>query len=338
MDTTTAHDTKQRGVMWAVVTTTVWAALLVAAGTALSPWVDLAWPGVPIVQSLAPAVATVGVVVTGLLFWWWRRRLLLVACGLCVLTMCLPLVYSVQDAHKSTACEDRCLTVVTFNARFGLADTAKFAADITSVDADVVLVQEATPDFAARLAAEKVGGESFDRRYPHMVGEAKSGPAGTVTYSRFPLSAPKPWLVDAGFGAPHVSPAAVVSTPDGDVTVANIHTAPPLPGITKKWRNDMDQIRGHIDQTSGPLIVAGDFNADITHPGFRKLRAGFTDGVSSSTAAAALYTHNTWPAQLRTPFTRLDHVLIRGLTPAAGGVITHAGSDHYGVWARVSLL
>lgn len=310
---------------------------IAAVGTGAAPWVNFKIPGLPVVQSLSPAIALIGLVVVAIVWWWQRNMALWVAAGLCFLTASLPLAYGVFDATKATQCESHCFTTVSFNVRFGGADTGKFVHNVERLNADVVLVQEITPEFASRLRAETVRKRPFADVFRHSAGFAKSGPSGTVLYSKHPIDSPEQWLVDAGLGEPHVSPAVTISTPHGQVTVANIHTAPPLPGMTRQWRDDLRQIRSKIEQTNGPLIVAGDFNADVTHPDFRKLRSGMIDAIAGSRFTAGAFPQNTWPDKLPAPFTRLDHILVRDASPSAGGVLCGYGSDHRAVWATVSL-
>lgn len=84
--------------------------------------------------------------------------------------------------------------------------------------------------------------------------------------------------------------------------------------------------------------MAGDFNASSAMPGFRNVAQTMTDSLRATGAGWV----RTWPNESRIPpFIQLDHVLVRVPGRASpvvdSGVDRVANTDHYAVWARLSV-
>lgn len=96
------------------------------------------------------------------------------------------------------------------------------------------------------------------------------------------------------------------------------------------------------EETPGPLVLAGDFNATPGHRPYRDLlrRGSFEDAVG------AVPTFPRGDASLapsglgvRTgPLLALDHILVRGLEVVAAGVGAGQGSDHLPVMADLQVV
>ena len=72
----------------------------------------------------------------------------------------------------------------------------------------------------------------------------------------------------------------------------------------------------------------------LTHPAFRELADTFANTASAHIRLPV----PTWPATGSVPsFTAIDHVLVRGLAPTTWERVSVAGTDHFGIIARVSL-
>jgi endonuclease/exonuclease/phosphatase (EEP) superfamily protein YafD len=84
-----------------------------------------------------------------------------------------------------------------------------------------------------------------------------------------------------------------------------------------------------------PLVMAGDFNASESHPGFRQVAETTTDAHR----AAGQGWVRTWPRgrRLVPEFIQLDHVLVRRLGVVDAGVVHLPDTDHAAVWARLSV-
>lgn len=228
-------------------------------------------------------------------------------------------------------------TLVSINVLYGRADASQLARFAAQLDADFVLVQECTEEFCDGLEKARTP-HRFCDIYPHRFGTAAHRAAGTVTYSKLPGVHTTDWLIDTAGADDRHNPVVRFDTPAGEMTISNVHTVPPAPHWATAWGRQLRRIRYHARHTCGPLIVAGDFNADLCHPAFHDLLSTFQDGVNGSASRPWSWLRtNTWPQGSRLEFVRLDHILGRGLNLCDGGTISVAGTDHRGTWAQWTL-
>ena len=218
--------------------------------------------------------------------------------------------------------------MLTLNAQGGRADQAAVVAAVRRHRADLLAVQELTPDLVTRLGLAGLGDE-----LPHSRLDPRPGSPGTGLWSRWPLTARQP-LPGTAAAAPRVT----VSLPGGrEVAVTAVHTKAPVGGHERAWQRELAGLAAVPD--GGPQIVAGDFNATRDHRPFRDLlAAGFSD--CADTARRRPWPGMTWPASPLMPAVmRLDHVLIRGpgVTARRAGIVRVPGTDHRGVFAVIEL-
>ena len=112
----------------------------------------------------------------------------------------------------------------------------------------------------------------------------------------------------------------------GDVTIVNAHLT--YAG-TDQRRAQADELARIARASSGPLIVAGDFNAPIEAPGLRALATSLDDAFTAV---------GIEPGDVRRAscdLLRIDHLLSRGLRAIECRVLLEAGdaSDHLPVLA-----
>jgi endonuclease/exonuclease/phosphatase (EEP) superfamily protein YafD len=220
------------------------------------------------------------------------------------------------------------LRVMTLNVMLGQGDAAAAFALVQRHQVDVLVVEELTPAFLARLRTAGI-----DRALTHADLHPHAHAAGTGIWSRWPLT-PKGTIASAGFEIP----MAMVSAPGGrEVLVTGIHTRAPNAGNLTLWRQDLAALAAAARaRPDGAQIWTGDFNASRDHSGFRAVLAtGLVD--AGDALRVAPWPGFTWPAEH--PATRIDHVL---LTPASIGVrrvsvVSLPGTDHHGVVADLVL-
>ena len=228
------------------------------------------------------------------------------------------------------------LRVVTLNAFFGRADTGEVLDLIRRSRADVLSIQELTPDAARRL--EHAG---LTRLLPHTVIDPRPGAAGSGLYSRYPL---RPLRSPGGTVFAH--PAAALTLPGG--RTAEISAVHPVPPTTKAayryWRHDMALLPAAAAEGGASAaanrepvrILAGDFNATLDHATLRTLIGrGYADAADRAGAGLV----PTWSAigEVRPPLT-IDHVLVdRRCAVTDVDVHTVRGTDHRAVVAGIRL-
>lgn len=211
------------------------------------------------------------------------------------------------------------LRLVTANLLCSNPDISRLADEIADEDADVVLVQEVTPEVLAVLRRSRLWSA-----YPHRRVAPRPEYHGAATFSRLPM------VFDAVLdvaGSPMLR--TDLATPHGRVRMVNVHTVAPLtPGQVRRWERQMEWLGAFVDADASPVILAGDFNATGDHAPLRglvrgRLRDAF-DAVGRGSGA-------TWPigSRLLPPLLRLDHVLTSDdIEVDSLRAVPGVGSDH----------
>ncbi|GAB2533749.1 endonuclease/exonuclease/phosphatase family protein [Nocardia heshunensis] len=212
------------------------------------------------------------------------------------------------------------------------APTARAAtpgAGTVSVVSQNLFADNSTPEATARalaatgadlLAVQELGGTDrapvqrvLDAVYPYR--EER----GTVAlWSRYPTS--DTTVADVGIGWQR-GLRTHVATPSGDLVVYVVHLPSVRPADTATRNRGLRILSGQLASDPAPhILVAGDFNTASTDRAWRSFAPGYTD------ARPDVGPGFTWPAAF--PVARLDHLLLRGLTPTGAAVLRLPGPDH----------
>lgn len=249
-----------------------------------------------------------------------RRRVLTAVAGALV---ALHVVVSARGrgGRRPPPIADASLRVrlVTANLLCTNPDVSRLADEIADEDADIVLVQEVTPEVLAGVRRSRLW-----TAYPHRRVAPRPGYHGAATFSRFPVVFDE--VLDVA-GSPMLR--TDLATPHGRLRVVNVHTVAPLTREqARRWERQMAWLGAFADADASPVILAGDFNATGDHPPFRRLVRGRLrdafDAVGRGSGA-------TWPIghRLLPPLLRLDHVLVgEDIGVGALRAVPSAGSDH----------
>jgi vancomycin resistance protein VanJ len=214
------------------------------------------------------------------------------------------------------------LRVLSHNVDAANPDPVATAHDLLAADADVMALEEITP------ADLKIYKREFAKAYPHVVSR------GTVAlWSKFPVEESE--SVDVGFSWTRAL-RAEVSTPEGKIAFYVAHLASVrvgTSGFTSNQRNDTIKQLGQQISTEkrAGVVVMGDFNGTAND---RSL-APITAGLRSAQGAAGHGFGFTWPAAF--PMARIDHIMVRGVTPTKAWVMGRTGSDHRPVVAEIRI-
>lgn len=252
--------------------------------------------------------------------------------GTALALVCLALIVSTEIAPfrvtpKTAA--STAFTVFTGNMRLGVADAASIVATASRTRADVVALEELTPQAVARLKAA-----GLDNAYPYSQLAASPGPAGVGLWSDRPISSPRRYggLV---FNAVSVG-VFVGGSLNKSMTVFATHMVAPWPGSTALWQRDLQSLAAILRSTHGPLVDAGDFNATLDHPQFRRLLS--VADVKDSAQLAGVARIATFPADSALPpIIGIDHVLSREAPAISVMTVRLPGSDHLGLVARLAV-
>ncbi|MGW5191389.1 endonuclease/exonuclease/phosphatase family protein [Kribbella sp. NPDC004138] len=214
------------------------------------------------------------------------------------------------------------LRVLTHNVDAANPDPERTARDLIAADADVMALEELT---AGDL---KIYKSAFAKLYPYEVSRDT-----VALWSKYPVVETK--SVDVGFSWTRAL-RAEVSTPEGKVAVYVAHLASVrvgTSGFTSDQRNNTIKALGRqiADERLAGVIVMGDFNGTAND---RSL-APLTAGLRSAQGAAGTGFGFTWPSAF--PMARIDHILVRGVTPTKAWVMSPTGSDHRPVVAELRI-
>lgn len=215
--------------------------------------------------------------------------------------------------------------ILTANIFKGAGDPAALLALIDEADPDVIAIQEQTPGYLRVLDAAGLAG-----RYPHRVAGTGKRLNDAAVLSRHPLE-------PLGIELQRVNVGATMVLPSGHrVPVISAHPLPPAdPKSEAHWVRALDRIPGPVGALSGG-IIAGDFNATLDHPAFRRVLAR---GWRDAAAELGQGLRSTWQGQ-RLGLMRLtiDHVLVPfGASVRDLRIDALPGSDHRVLTVTVDL-
>lgn len=225
--------------------------------------------------------------------------------------------------------------VMAANLRIGNADVARVVEVAVRNDVDALVLSEITPD--ALSALNEAG---LSRAFPYQEGQAASGFAGTMAFSKIPIEDVRPLRTTFNGFAMSLDVYGV-----GLVQLLAVHPNPPF-GDAETWRSDHAAIRNFVaqnDQTAEATVIAGDFNATPDHDVIGDLE---DLGFWSSADAANVQWQPTWPAAgtvsvlgVEIPsMLKIDHVLVNGdIEAVTTESVTIPGTDHRALVAGLAL-
>jgi len=305
-------------------------ALVVLVGVGSLRWLDSTAYVVVVLQTAGPFVVIGLVLLTAatlLLRRWWTL-VPVVAALLVAMTMVVP-TYSSHSSPK----EDRDLTVMAANLRFGEANSLQLMDAVRYRSVDVLVLTEATPEAMEALDADGAGSYFTER-----VGEPRPDTyTGTMVLSRYPLDVRSEGLDPGVEATDSVQPEVDIRVAEASVRLKVAHPMAPLRGATDEWRTGLERLSAWKDAQRGsePLLIAGDLNATFGHPGFRSLAEGLVDAERDAGGGWV----RTWPyaGHRMPPYVQIDHLLSRGLTLVDAGQLAYNRADHAAVWASYAV-
>jgi len=218
------------------------------------------------------------------------------------------------------------LRVMTANMRFGHGSAEALVALVRRSRADVLSVQELTPELADRLEAA-----GLSALLPERVLDLQGGGGGMGLYSRLPLE--PSGVIRRSKNPMPVGSLQLAGAPPVDLVA--VHPVPPVRTRVEQWRGDLRRLPPATPD--GRLrILAGDFNATLDHAELRRvLDTGYVDAAAQVGAGL----HGTWPHGRRIPPpVTIDHVLAdERCGVRAVSVHTIPGTDHRAVLAELEL-
>ena len=207
-------------------------------------------------------------------------------------------------------------------------ETDKLRGLVRDRDPDIVLLVETDSWWEGEL-------REIERTRPHVLKHPQSNTYGMLLYSRLPLIDPKlRFLVQDDVPSMHTG----VKLPSGDeVLLRCLHPRPPAPGeSTRSTERDAEllMVAKELEHANRPAIVVGDLN-DVAWSHTSSLFQKVSRLLDPRVGRGFYSTFNAnWPF-IRFP---LDHAFVsRHFRVSAFEVLPHVGSDHFPVFARLTL-
>jgi endonuclease/exonuclease/phosphatase (EEP) superfamily protein YafD len=222
----------------------------------------------------------------------------------------------------------RSLSLLISNVLETNRDAGKLLSLVRERDPDVVLLVEVDAWWEEQL-------RPLERDRPHVLKHPQNNTYGMLLYSRLPLVDPElRFLVQDDVPSVHTG----VELPSGDrVWLHGLHPRPPAPGeSTRSTERDAELllVAKQLEHLDRPSIVVGDLN-DVawsrTSSLFQKI-----SGLLDPRVGRGFYStfNANWPF-IRFP---LDHAFVsKHFHVVAFEVLPHVGSDHFPVFARLTL-
>jgi endonuclease/exonuclease/phosphatase (EEP) superfamily protein YafD len=304
-------------------------AFVVAAIGLVSRYLPVSNEAVLVVAVASPYLTATGVAAMVAFAVARRWVLTIVAALLCavMLSVLLPRFIGPEKPTVPTTA----LRVLSANLGMGRADPRAVVA-LASQSADVVVLQEMTPEVATAMSAA-----GLDAAFPHRAIDPRPMAAGIGVWSRHPIVSS---ASVSGYQMPMLSAQIRVPGVRFDATVLAVHLAAPWVQPLRWFRGDIEKLPTTLGELariagSGAVIVAGDLNATYDMRPFRRLlEEGYRDAAEQAGAGLTLtYPSRPW----RRPVVGIDHVLVRNCSAAAAQVVTVPGSDHRGLATVIDL-
>lgn len=222
------------------------------------------------------------------------------------------------------------MRIVSANLWNGRAHPEAFAELVAELEADVVAVQEMSPEQADALARVMPHGQLMPARDHSGMGLAARHRVAISLVPLYMRSAPVARL-DPGDWSQLRSPVEVVN-----VHMYAPHVVVPKFGLPVRRRQIRDFERFLADEGSDSLrdsrVLVGDFNATPWWPVYRWFAERFTDAATAAAGALGRSVRRTWGPWHGAPrLLRIDHAFVRGFEVEAFQVMTVRGSDHSAV-------
>lgn len=241
------------------------------------------------------------------------------------------------------------LRVMTFNVLGRAGDNHAVVESILAEDADVLFLQEITPEIAALLEVSLAG------QYPYRVERPGGRATGMAVFSKYPLVPMDVALDGTWMGRPQV---LQMDWNGQAVTLVNFHTRS-TGNIWPRWvrRTFGDRLVAlggladfaATEQGLGPIVVAGDANETQLNDGYKQLAGVLTDAW----LAAGRGLGHTFPGPVEAGdnvtrvslflvphwLVRIDYVFYSSQWQASDAWLAgvYGGTDHRGVVTELVL-
>ena len=195
-----------------------------------------------------------GYLLLGFAFLIARQHKLMFTSFACCAGLCLFLKYA-SDGQLSLPLknDEKTLDVAHFNVSASIANFSETIDEILAVDADVISLQEVTPDWDIELR------KSLQNKYPYSRTIVRLDPFGLAIYSRFPLISTDTFMYE---DIPNIVGTVKIDDSNQEICFIASYTLPVFyTNDYERQRNHLMAIANYTNSTDCPVITIGDYNA-----------------------------------------------------------------------------
>jgi len=258
------------------------------------------------VQLFQAALVLIGIAI------WKRKNKQLIAFALLA---CLNYAFVLPFYFgKSPAATEQPARAMLMNVLASNSNTEQVLAAIEAADPDLLVLEEVTPEWAAKLV---------ELNYPHRIADVRDDCFGIMLLSKHPLSNTNAVYVGTA-DVPTIT--ANVHLPQGEIFLIGTHPVPPVSAAYSRHRNSqLVALATLVEKQKKPVLLIGDLNTSPWSAHFARLLK--ESGLQNSMKHFGF--QPSWPANnrlLRIPIDQMLHspeILIHNR--AIGGDV---GSDH----------
>lgn len=221
------------------------------------------------------------------------------------------------------------LTLLTYNINLAPPNMVGIAQDIRTIDADIVAIQELTPDAVTVFEAE------LAEQYPYRAFHPVDSFYGQGVMSKYPIIGDEFWKIYLGHQRTQIDINGQV------IRLYNVH---PIHHILPFWGFDVsrrtDEVNFFLEKASHetiPILIAGDFNMTDQSADYQRVTASYHDSYKQVGYGMG----TTFPAHI--PFLpsllRIDYVFHSSefITLRADVLRSTGGSDHRPLVVQLAL-
>lgn len=230
------------------------------------------------------------------------------------------------------------ISVLTFNLHGYKSGLDSLAAIIKEGNADVVAVQELSPEAADYFQSNLKDIYPYQSLHPQEIAYSGQG-----ILSRYPLSEDEYWQSEQY--SPTAGNMKVVMEVGGTrVTVFNAHPVPPFSTWhslrTRPHSEQVAELLEKVNAVQGPIILLGDFNMTDQFEEYGDVTRLYTDTYREAGDVGPGFTFPSGKSRPIEPVLRLDYVFHNDyfLGLKARTLSWSGSSDHRPVWALLALV
>lgn len=228
------------------------------------------------------------------------------------------------------------VTLLTYNVQRRNTDFESIEQILRSQDADIVAMQEVTPEMRNYFD------ENLSDLYPFQVASANE----RTEHTQVILSK---WSIDVQGQRRFMRGVIEIGETGAELIVYSVQLSNPLTddgeGFDDNTRSQQGEIvrRMAADEEGMPLVILGDFNMSDATNEYREFTTNYVDAFRytergfGATFPNWRYTNPSF--NFMPPLIRLDYAFVSlNIDPADARVIQEGNSDHYPLWVKIRVL